>query len=122
MDKFKKNMEEFKKNLKEAGFTYDFIQQALHYFSEIIEEAELEGISVEDTLHYYNRAGSFTCNSLQSFYNLYNFREDIAKLYTWDINNSLNLNDYFDNIEEFELQVLYTLFYEFFPQEEEEIN
>ena len=111
-------MEKFKNNLEGQGFSPEFIQRALNYFNEIIEEGEIqEDLNVEDTLGYYNKIGSFTCNSSQSYYNLHNFREDISKLYTYDTNNILNLNDYFFNIEDFELQVLNVLFYEFYPKE-----
>ena len=115
-----KNLEEFKKNLEGYGFSNKFIKKTLNYFNELEEEGRIQEINVEDTLSYYNKIGSFTCNSSQSYYNLHNFREDIAKLYTCDINNILDLNDFFFNIEDFELQVLNVLYYEFYPQEEEE--
>ena len=111
-------MEIFKNNLEEAGFTEDFIIQSLSYFNEISKEGEIQGLGVEDTLSYFNKIGSFTCNALQSFYNLHNFREDLYKLYQYDTNNILNPIDFFQNIEKFEIQVLYTLYFEFYPQEE----
>ena len=117
-------MEEFKNNLE--GFSPEFIQLALNYFTELEKEKELQEMAtVEEVLDYYSRIGSFTCNSSQSYYNLHNFLEDISKLYINDTNNIMNLNDYFFDIEDFELQVLNVLFYEFYPQkeeEEEEIN
>ena len=115
------DMEIFKNNLESHNFSTNFIQKALQYFTELEEEMEVQELkSVEDILSYYNKIGSFTCNSSQSYYNLHNFREDIAKLYTCDTNNILDLNDFFFNIEDFELQVLNVLYYEFYPQEEEE--
>ena len=122
-----KDMEIFKKNLEEASFTEEFIKQALQYFNQLHDEAEVQEMNnLEEALDYFNRVGSFTCNASQSYFNLHNFREDIAKLYTYDMNNILNLNDYFFNIEDFELQVLNALYYEFYPwekqEEEEEIN
>ena len=113
-------MEIFKNNLKEAGFTEEFIKQALNYFNELKREGEIQGLNVEDTLYYFNVIGSFTCNTHQSEINLINLRKDLYKLYQYDINNVMNFNDYFYDIEEFELQVLYKLFYEFYPKEEEE--
>ena len=116
-------MEKLKNNLEGQGFSPEFIQKALNYFNEILEEGEIqEVLNVEDMLVYYSKIGSFTCNSSQSYHNLHNFREDISKLYICDTNDILNLNDYFFDIEDFELQVLNVLFYEFYPQEEEEIN
>ena len=114
-------MEKFKNNLEGQGFSPEFIQRALNYFNELEEEREIQELAtIEEVLDYYNRMGSFTCSSYQSFLNLHNFREDISKLYNCDTYNTLNLNDYFFNIEDFELQVLNVLFYEFYPQEEEE--
>ena len=111
-------MEIFKKNLEEANFSQEFVQKAIQYFNELQEEGKIQGLNVEDTLGYYAKVGSFTCNASQSETNLKDLRYDINRLYTFDLNNILNLNDYFSNIEEFELQVLYTLFYEFYPQKE----
>ena len=120
MEKIEK-MEVFQKNLEEAGFTKDFIIQALHYFNELRREGEVQEIpTLIEVIDYYSKIGSFTCNSLQSFYNIYNFREDLYKLYQYDMHNMINFCDYFENIEDFEIEVLYTLYFEFFPQEEEE--
>ena len=114
------NMEKieiFKLNLTEAGFTEEFVNQALNYFNETEKESRVQVLSLEDILGYLS---SFTCNALQSEINLINLRKDLYKLYQYDTNNILDLNYYFYNIEEFELQVLYVLYYEFYPQEEEE--
>ena len=114
-------MEVFQKNLEEAGFTKDFIIQALHYFNELRREGEIQGIpNLIEVIDYYDKTGSFTYNSLQSFYNIYNFREDLYKLYQYDMNNVMDFLDYFYKIEDFEIQVLYVLYLEFYPREEEE--
>lgn len=110
-------IEIFQRNLEEAGFSKDFIIQSLHYFKEIEEEAEVQGISVEDTLNYYNRVGSFTCNALQSFYNLHNFREDILLLKE-QYPELIDLSLYFKNIEKFEISILYLLFFYYYPSDE----
>ena len=112
-------MEIFKKNLEEASFTTDFIKKALEYFNELEEEREVQELAtIEEVLDYYNRIGSFTCNALQSELNL-RFRKDLYKLFQYDTNNLMNFLDYFFNIEEFELQILYVLYYEFYPQDED---
>ena len=114
-------MEIFKKNLEEASFTTDFIKKAIEYFTELEEEKELQEMSnIEEAIQYYDNVGSYTCNTLQSENNLKEVREDIAKLFDCDTNNILDSSKYFENIEEFEIQILYVLFYEFYPQEEEE--
>ena len=114
-------MEIFKNNLKEAGFTEEFIKQALQYFTELEKEKEIQELNnLGEVIDYFARVGSYTCNSLQSELNLRYFRKDLYLLHTKDYNDILNFNLYFENIEEFELQVLYTLFFEFYPQEEEE--
>ena len=118
---YNERIEIFKKNMEEAGFTSDFIVQALHYFNQLKEEGEVQEInSLIEVIDYYSKTGSFTYNSLQSFYNLYNFREDLYKLYFYDTHNSLDFFVYFENIEEFEIRILYTLYLEFYPREEEE--
>ena len=116
-----KNMEVFKNNLKEASFTEEFIKQALQYFTELEEEKEVEEMAtVEEVIDYYNRCSSFTCNSLQSELNLRYFRKDLYKLYQYDTNNLMDFLDYFYDIEDFELEVICTLYFEFYPQEDEE--
>ena len=118
-----KKMEIFKKNLEEASFTTAFIKKALEYFNELEEEKEVEEMAtIEEVIDYYNRCGSFTCNALQSELNLRYFRKDLYKLFQYDTNNLMNFLDYFYDIEDFEIQILYVLYFEFYPQEEEEEN
>ena len=114
-------MEIFKNTLEGQGFSTEFIKKALNYFNELEEEIEVQEMStVEDVIQYFDRCGSYTCNTSNTEENLKNFRKDILKLFNCDTNNILNFNTYFENIEEFEIQILYTLFYEFYPREEEE--
>lgn len=114
------NMEIFKNNLEEQGFSSEFIQKALEYFGELVEEKEIDDYnSLEEVIDYYARVGSFTYSILKSEENLKELREDIAILKE-DYPELIDLNLYFKNIEEFEISVMYLLFYEFYPQEEEE--
>ena len=108
-------MEIFKKNLESQDFSTEFIQLALNYFNELEEEMEVQELNIEEVIQYYNKIGSFTCNTSQSEENLINFRKDIAKLSDFDTNKILNLAKFFENIEGFELQILYCLYYEFYP-------
>ena len=111
-------MEIFKTNLEEAGFSTEFIQRALDYFNELEEEMKLQEMSnIEEAIQYYDSVGSYTCNILQSENNLKEVREDIAKLFNCDTNNIMDYSKYFENIEHFEIQILYTLL-EFYPQED----
>ena len=113
-------MEIFQRNMEEAGFTNDFIVQALKYFNELEEEMKVEELNnIEEVIDYYARVGSFTYSILKSEENLKELREDIAILKE-DYPELIDLNLYFKNIEEFEISVMYLLFYEFYPQEEEE--
>ena len=116
-------MEIFKKNLEEASFTTDFIKQALNYFNELEEEKESNDSysKVEEVIDDYNRCGSFTYNTIQSELNLKDFRRDITilKEYYSDILD-LDLDLYFRNIEAFEISILYLLYYNFFPEEDDE--
>ena len=107
-------IEIFKLNLTEAGFTEEFVNQALNYFNAIKREAKVQEFSMEDALGYLS---SFTCNALQSEINLINLRKDLYKLYQYDTINLMNFLDYFYDIEEFELQVIYTMYYEFYLTE-----
>ena len=112
------NMEKFKKNLEGQGFSFEFIQKSVEYLTELEEERELQEMNtIEEVIQYYDTCGSFTCNTLESECNLQNLRSDIAKLFECDTNNIIDYSKYFENIEEFELQLLYTLYYEFYLQE-----
>ena len=113
-------MEILKKNLEDQGFSKKFIQRSLNYFNELHEEMEIQELkNIEEAIDYYNNCGSFTCNTLQSEENLNGLREDLAILIE-EYTELLNLDLYFTNIEYFEIQILYILLFEFYPQEEEE--
>ena len=118
-----KKMEEFKNNLEGQGFSIGFIKKAIEYFIELEEEREIQEMAtIEEVIDSYNRCSSFTCNALQSELNLRYFRKDLYKLFQYDTNNLMNFLDYFYDIEDFEIQILYVLYFEFYPQEEEEEN
>ena len=121
MEKMEK-MEIFKKNLETLNLSNDFIKKALDYFNELEDEKEANDFynKVEEVIDDYNRCGSFTYNTIQSEENLINFRKDILKLFDCDTNNILDFSKYFENIEEFEIQILYCLYYNFFPEEDYE--
>ena len=110
----------FHRNMEEAGFTNDFIVQALKYFNELEEDRKIQEMNnIKEVIDHYGMVGSFTCSILKSEENLKELREDIALLKE-DYPEMLDLNLYFINIEHFEISMLYLLFYEFYPQEEEE--
>ena len=120
MDKMEK-MEIFKKNLEEANFSREFILKSLEYFNELNKELEVQELeTVEEAIDYFAKVGSFTCNTWQSEDNLKDLRQDLYLLYPKDYNDILNFILYFENIEEFEISILYTLYLEFYPEEEEE--
>ena len=110
----------FHRNMEKAGFTNDFIVQALNYFNELEEDRKIQEMNnIEEVINQYEMVGSFTCSILKSEENLKELREDIALLKE-DYPEMLDLNLYFTNIEHFEITIMYLLFYEFYPQEEEE--
>ena len=114
-------MEIFKNNLEEANFSREFILKSLEYFNELNKELEVQELAtVEEAIDYFAKVGSFTCSTLKSEDNLKDLRQDLYLLYPKDYSDILNFNLYFENIEEFEIRVLYTLYFEFYPREEEE--
>ena len=70
--------------------------------------------TVEDIIQYFDRCGTYTCNTLNTEENLKDFRSDILKLFNCDTNNILDFSKYFENIEEFEIQLIYVLYFEFY--------
>ena len=113
------NMEKFKNNLENEKFSSEFIQLALNYFNELEEEKELkEMATIEEIIDYYAKKFSFTWNTLKSETNLKEVRKDLYLLREKDSNNLLEFNMYFENIEMFEIYVLYALYFEFYPEEE----
>ena len=120
MEKMEK-MEIFKKNLETLNLSNDFIKKALDYFNELEDEKEANDFynKVEEVIDDYNRCGSFTYNTIQSELNLKDFRGDIAILNDY-CPELLDINLYFKNIEAFELQIIYTLYYNFYPEEDDE--
>ena len=111
-----KKMEIFENNLKVQGFGDEFIEKALEYFRELEEERDVQEMySIEEALDYYNQGGSYTCNKYQSEENLKELREDIAWLKD-NYPDLLDLDLYFTDIEHFEIQILFILFNEFYPQ------
>ena len=115
----KNDMGQFKRNMEEANFSQEFVQKAIEYFKGLENEMEIQEMnSLEESINYFATIGSYTCDTLQSENNLKDFREDIHLLK--DYNNILNFNLYFENIEEFEIDMLYVLYFEFYPCEDEE--
>ena len=114
-------MEVFKKNLETLNLSNDFIKKALDYFIELEEEKEANDFynKVEEVIDDYNRCGSFTYNTIQSELNLKDLRKDIALLKD-EYPELLDLNLYFTNIEAFEISILYVLYYNFYPEEDDE--
>ena len=114
-------MEIFKKNLEGHGFSTEFIKKALDYFNELEDEKKANDFynKVEEVIDDYNRCGSFTYNTIQSELNLKDFRGDIAILNDY-WTELLDLNLYFRNIEAFEISILYVLYYDFYPEEDNE--
>ena len=120
MEKMEK-MEIFKKNLETLNLSNDFIKKALDYFNELEDEKEANDFynKVEEVIDDYNRCGSFTYNTIQSELNLKDFRGDIAILNDY-YPELLDINLYFKNIEAFEISILYLLYYNFYPVEDDE--
>ena len=109
-------MEIFKKNLEDKNFSTEFIQKALNYFNELEEEMEVqETEGIEDVIQYFDNCGSYTYNTLNNEENLKDFRSDILKLFNCDTNNIMDFSKYFENIEVFEMQLIYVLYFEFYP-------
>ena len=104
-------MEVFKKNLASLGLSQGFIFKALEYFNELEEERELQEMDdLLEVIQYYDKIGSYTCNTNLSEINLIDFRRDLL-IIKEEFPKSLNLELYFKNIESFELQLLYCLNY-----------
>ena len=122
MEKMEK-MEIFKKNLETLNLSNDFIKKSLEYFNELEEEKEANDFynKVIEVIDDYNRCGSFTFNTIQSELNLKDFKGDIAIL-NEDCPEFLDLNLYFRNIEAFEISILYLLYYNFYPEEDDKYN
>ena len=119
MDKMEK-MEIFKKNMEEAGFTTDFIGQALQYFTELEDEREVQELeTLEEVIDYYKKIGSYTCSTLRTEENLLSLRDDISNILD-RADGIMDPFNFFKNIEIFEIEMLYTLYLEFYPREEEE--
>ena len=113
-------MEVFKNNLEKAGFTTDFIGQALLYFTELEDEREVQELeTLEEVIDYYNKIGSYTCSMLRTEENLLSLRDDISNVLD-RADGIMDPYKFFKNIEEFEIQILYTLYINFYPREEEE--
>ena len=112
-------MEIFKNNLNCLNLSNAFIKKAIEYFAELEEEKNVSDYkTVEDVIDYYNQCGSFTFNTHQSEENLI-YREDIALLKE-EYPDLLDLNLYFKNVEAFEISILYLLYYNFYPEEDNE--
>ena len=113
-------MEIFKKNMEEAGFTTDFIGQALHYFTELEDEREVQELeTLEEVIDYYKKIGSYTCSTMKTEENLLSLRDDISIIIDYS-DGIMEPYKFFKNIEEFETQMLYTLYFNFYPREEDE--
>ena len=107
--------------LMNNNLSYEFINLILKYIKDLNEEADIQSLkSLKDSLNYYNELGGVTVYT--DDIKLKEYRNDIRILYENGGDEVFKLEDYFININKFELDLLFYIYKEFIEENESYIK
>ena len=113
----KLDYKKIKKKLMNNNLSYEFINLLLKYIDDLKEEADIQSFkNISDSLNYYNKLGGVTVYSKDI--KLKDFRNDIKILYQSGGDEVFKLDDYFNDINKFELDLLYYIYINFIEEYE----
>ena len=115
----KLDYKKIKKKLMSNNLSYEFINLVLKYVEDLKEEADIQSLkSIKDSLNYYNELGGVTVYTKDINEKLKEYRNDIRILYENGGGEVFKLDDYFNNINKFELDLLYYIYINFIEEYE----
>ena len=114
MNEVKINFEEVRKEIE----NYDLYCYVRDIFEDMQDIANLDGGSIKEQLDYANRCGSYSCNTLVTVDRLNKIYFSICEfIKEYEENYGENLSKlYFENIEAFEIYLLYELYYRYISE------
>ena len=107
----KLDYKKIKEKLMNNNLSYNFINLMLKYIEDLTEEADIQSFkSLKDSLNYYNELGGVTVYNEDINLKLKDYRNDIRILYENGGGEVFKLDDYFNNINKFELDLLFYIY------------
>ena len=108
-----------KEKLMNNNLSYEFINLILKYIEDLKEEADIQSFkSIGDSLKYYNGLGGVTVYADDINSKLKEYRNDIRILYENGGDEVFKLEDYFINVNKFELDLLFYIYIDFIEENE----
>ena len=115
----KLDYEKIKEKLINESLSYNFISLVLKYVEDLKEEADIQSFkSLKDSLNYYNELGGVTVHTEEINLKLKDYRSDIRLLYEKGGDEVFKLDDYFNDINKFELDLLFYIYINFIEENE----
>ncbi len=116
------DFEAIRDEIYNEGAKYEFYCYIHDIFSDMQDIANLDGNSILEQLDYSNNCGSYSCNALVTVDRLNKIYFDICNfIKEYEENYGKNLSKlYFENIEAFEIYLLYEIYYKYIQEYDEE--
>ena len=115
----KLDYKKIKEKLMNNNLSYEFINLILKYVKDLKEEADIQSLkSLKDSLKYYNNLGGVTVYTEDINLKLKDYRSDIRILYQSGGDEVFKLDDYFNDINKFELDLLFYIYINFIEENE----
>lgn len=114
MNEVRIDFEELRREIE----NYDLYCYVCDIFEDMQDIANLDGGSIKEQLEYANRCGSYSCNTLVTVDRLNKIYFSICEfIKEYEENYGENLSKlYFENIEAFEIYLLYELYYRYISE------
>lgn len=114
MNEVRIDFEELRREIE----NYDLYCYVCDIFEDMQDIANLDGGSIKEQLEYANRCGSYSCNTLVTVDRLNKIYFSICEfIKKYEENYGENLSKlYFENIEAFEIYLLYELYYRYISE------
>ena len=114
MNEVRINFEKVREDIE----SYDLYCYVRDIFENMQDIANLDGGSIKEQLDYANKCGSYSCNTLVTVDRLSKIYFSICEfIEEYEENYGENLSKlYFENIEAFEIYLLYELYYKYISE------
>ena len=112
------DFEEIRNKIYKEGAKYELYCYIYDIFNDLQDTANLDGTSILNQLNYFNNCGSYSCNTLVTVDRLNKIYFSICEfIKEYEENYGENLSKlYFENIEAFEIYLLYELYYRYISE------
>lgn len=118
MNEVRIDFDEIREKIYNEGAKYELYCYIYDIFHDLQDIANLDGNSILEQLDYSNECGSYSCDTLKTVDRLNKIYFDICSfIKNYEENTGEDLSKlYFENIEAFEIYLLYELYYRYISE------